>query len=68
MASEQRRAVESYLGEMDVREKYVDLTCSVPCSDIRWISEDQLDADLEGFIPELKDVVDAKCALHCRPA
>lgn len=59
-----RRAVESYLREMNVRVKYVELMFSVPSSDIRWISQDQLDADLEGFIPELKDVVDAKCAVH----
>jgi hypothetical protein len=28
---------------------------------MRWITQDELDSDLQGFIPELKDLVDAKC-------
>jgi hypothetical protein len=56
-----RRAVDKYLREMNVRIKYVDLIYSTPPTETRWITQDELDSDLQGFIPSLKDVVDAKC-------
>ena len=34
---------------------------SVPKDEIRWISNDDFEADFNGFIPELKDWVDARC-------
>jgi hypothetical protein len=55
------RAIENYLREMNVLVKYVDLMFSVSPSAMRWITQDELDSDLQGFIPALKDVVDAKC-------
>jgi hypothetical protein len=35
---------------------------AVPSGRIRWIRNDEFDADLKGFIPELKDKLNAKCA------
>jgi hypothetical protein len=58
------RAVEAYLRAMNVRIKYLDLMFSTPSSDVRWITQDELDADLQGFIPELKDEAAARCAEH----
>jgi hypothetical protein len=56
-----RKEIDNYLREMNVRIKYVDLMFSVPPTEIRWINQDELDSDLQGFIPGLKDLVDAKC-------
>ncbi len=58
------RAVEAYLRAMNVRIKYLDLMFSTPSSDVRWITQDELDADLQGFLPELKDEAAARCAEH----
>ena len=55
------RVIENYLREMNVLVKYVDLMFSVSSPGMRWITQDELDSDLQGFIPELKDLVDAKC-------
>jgi hypothetical protein len=59
-----RRAVEAYLRAMKVRIKYLDLMFSTPSSDVRWITQDELDEDLQGFIPDLKDQAAARCADH----
>ncbi len=56
-----RKRVENYLNEMNVPEKYVDLMFSVPHNEIRWITQDEFVSDLQGFIPEVRDLVDAKC-------
>jgi hypothetical protein len=56
-----RTIVENYLKEMDVPAKYADQMFSVPKDEIRWISNDEFNADFNGFIPGLKDWVDARC-------
>ncbi len=56
-----RRAMDSYLREMNVRIKYVDLMFSTPSAEVRWITQNELDADITGFIPELKDTAAARC-------
>lgn len=56
------RAIEIYLRNMNVRIKYVDIMFSVPSTTIRWITQAELESDLQGFIPDLKDEIDAKCA------
>jgi hypothetical protein len=60
-ATQLRAVVGTYLKEMSVPAKYVDLMFSVPKDEIRWISRDEFEADLEGFVPELKDWVEARC-------
>jgi hypothetical protein len=56
-----RTFIESYLKEMDVPSKYADLMFSVPKEQVRWIDNAEFESDLEGFIPELKDWMDARC-------
>jgi hypothetical protein len=58
-----RETVEKYLKEMGVPPKYIDQMFSVPKDQILWINEDDFDADFRGFIPSLRDWVDAKCKL-----
>ena len=57
-----RRLIENYLGEMGVPARYGELMFAVPSNRIRWISQRELHADLDGLVPELKKVVDSKCA------
>ncbi len=60
-ANQLRKVVESYLKEMSVPMKYADLMFSVPKAQVRWIGSADFQSDLEGFIPELKDWMDAQC-------
>jgi hypothetical protein len=62
-ANSTRAAVESYLKEMGVPTKYSDQMFSVSKDQILWISEEAFDADFRGFVPSLRDWVDAKCKL-----
>lgn len=57
-----RAAIESYLREMDVPDKYVNAMFATPSGRLRWISQRELDADLDGFIPKLKDIIDRRCS------
>jgi hypothetical protein len=60
-ASRTRLEVENYLREMSVPQKYADQMFAISKDEIAWISDEAFDADFSGFIPELKDWVDAKC-------
>jgi len=60
-AKQLRAFIESYFKEMDVPSKYADLMFSVPREQVRWIDDTNFEFDLEGFIPELKDWIDARC-------
>jgi hypothetical protein len=56
-----RKVVSNYLKVMDVPAKYADDMYSVPSGRVRWIRNDEFEVDFKGFIPELKDWVDARC-------
>ena len=56
-----RAVIERYLKEMDVPAKYADLLFSVPKDQIRWITGVEFRTDLSGFVPALKDWMDARC-------
>jgi hypothetical protein len=56
-----RKAIENYLREMGVRIKYVDLMYSVPSSQLRQVTQEELDDDLLGFTPDQKDRIRAQC-------
>jgi hypothetical protein len=56
-----RAVIEKYLKEMDVPTKYIDQMFSVPKDQILWLTEDNWHTDFSGFIPSLRDWVDAKC-------
>jgi hypothetical protein len=59
-----RTLVQKYLAEMDVPGKYVDLIYSIPSNEVRWITQDEYESDLQGFIPKMKDWVGTKCDLQ----
>ena len=56
-----RKAIENYLREMGVRIKYVDLMYSVASSQLRQVTQEELDDDLLGFTPDFKDRIRAQC-------
>jgi hypothetical protein len=56
-----REMVKNYLKEMSVPDKYVDLVFSAAPNEIRLITQSEFDSDLQGFYPELRHVVAAKC-------
>ncbi len=55
-----RSSIELYFKEMGVPAKYVDVMFSIPKDEIKWLSVDDI-SELRGFIPELRDWVDARC-------
>ena len=56
-----RTTVENYLKGMDVPAKYAENMYSVPKGRIRWIRNDEFGGDFGGFIPDLRDWVNARC-------
>jgi hypothetical protein len=60
-ANQLHTLIASYLKDMSVPAKYVELMMSVPKDKVWPISHEEFDSDLNGFIPELKDWVAAKC-------
>jgi hypothetical protein len=61
-ADQIRSTVVKYLTIMDAPVRYAAEMFAVPSGRIRWIRNHEFDADLKGFIPELKDKINAKCA------
>lgn len=62
-----RTALTLYLKQMDVPEKYIDLMYSVPPKDIHWITQREYDSDFRGYIPKLRDLLDARCNVPTNP-
>jgi hypothetical protein len=56
-----RNTIKRYLQRMDVPEKYLDLMFSISPDGVRWISQDEFDADLKGYIPEMRALLNERC-------
>ena len=56
-----RTMVENYLKAMGIPAKYAEMMYSDPGHRIRWIRNDEFEADLDGFIPQLRDWAGARC-------
>ena len=61
MATRTRTIVERYLREMDIPAKYADQMFSISKDELKWITGDEFDDNFNGFIPGLKDWIDARC-------
>jgi hypothetical protein len=66
-AVDMRNRIKSYMEEMNVSSKYLDLMYSLPPNEVRWITQSELNADLKGYIPEVRALLDAKCNARLRP-
>ena len=62
VGNREHKIVESYLTIMDVPAKYAEVMYSTPKNALRWIRQDDFEADFAGFIPELRDSVKQQCA------
>ena len=49
------------MADMNVPEKYLELMYSVPHSDVRWITQEEFDADLKGYVPEVRRILNERC-------
>jgi hypothetical protein len=56
-----RVVVDTYLKEMGLPVKYSEIMQSVPRDQVRWLEYEEVRVDLRGFIPELRDWMNAKC-------
>lgn len=59
-----RNEIKEYLVRMNVPEKYVDLMYSVPPSEVRWITQQEFENDLKGYVPELSALINEKCKMY----
>ena len=60
-ADETRLAITNYLKLMDVPAKYAEDMYSVPKGMIQWIRTDEFSSDFDGFVPELRSMINARC-------
>jgi hypothetical protein len=56
-----RTMVENYLKAMGIPAKYAETMYSELGRKVRWIRNDEFEADMDGFIPQLREWVDARC-------
>jgi len=59
-----REKLKSYLEDMNVPNKYLELMYSVPPTEVRLITQTELNADLKGYIPEFRHILEGKCNLR----
>jgi hypothetical protein len=60
-AAHVQAVVEKYLTDMAVPSRYAENLYLEPQSKIEWIRNDEFESDFHGFIPELRNSVDAIC-------
>jgi len=56
-----RIVIKEYLETMNVPEKYLDIMYSVPPNEVRWISQEEFDTDLKGYVPEVRRTLNDRC-------
>jgi hypothetical protein len=63
---EMRNTLRRYFEEMNVPNKFLNLMYSTPPNEVRWISQREFNAELNGYIPEVRALLDAKCSARQR--
>lgn len=56
-----RIVVEVFLQRMGVPSRYVDEMYRVPGEQMRWLTDDEIEADFRGFIPQVREWVKTQC-------
>jgi len=59
--ADMRSMLKIYFEEMNVPSKYLDLIYSLPPNKVHWITQREFNADLNGYIPEVRTLLAAKC-------
>lgn len=57
-----KTTVELFLKRMGVPPGYLEEMYQVPKENVRWLTEDEIQADFQGFIPEVREWVRTQCA------
>ena len=57
-----RNSLKLYLGRMNVPPRYLELMYSVPPDQVRWLTQEEFDQDLKGYISGVDDLLREKCA------
>jgi hypothetical protein len=61
--AQMRDKLGEFFERMHVPKKYLDLMYSVPTSEVRWITQTELNTDIKGYVPEIRMILDDKCKL-----
>jgi len=56
-----RGLLKQYLVQMDVPSKYLEIMYMVPPSEVRWITQQEFDEDLKGYVPGMAALLREKC-------
>jgi hypothetical protein len=62
--ADMRDKLKDYFEQMNVPNKYLDLMYAIAPNEVRWITQTELNADLKGYIPEIRNLLDARCSLN----
>jgi len=63
LTAQMRDKLREFFERMNVPKKYLDLMYSVPASEVRWITQAELNTDLKGYVPDIRAVLDERCKL-----
>ena len=56
-----RAVVEHFVRRMGVPRRYVDEMYAMPSDRMRWITDDEIEADFKGFVPSVREWVKTQC-------
>jgi hypothetical protein len=56
-----RNALRQYLNKMDVPPKYLEFMYAIPPTEVRWITQQEFDEDLKGYVPGMIALLRQKC-------
>jgi hypothetical protein len=54
-------ALRQYLNKMDVPPKYLEFMYAIPPAEVRWISRQEFDEDLKGYVPAMIALLRQRC-------
>ena len=60
-AVDMRDKIKRYFEEMNVPNKYLDIMYSTPPNDVHWITQNEFDSDLKGYVPNVQALLKEKC-------
>jgi hypothetical protein len=61
--AQMRDKLREFFERMHVPKKYFDLMYSVPATEVRWITQTELNTDIKGYVPDIRVILDEKCKL-----
>ena len=56
-----RAVVEYFVRRMGVPSRYVEEMYAMPSDRMRWITDEEIEADFRGFVPQVREWVKSQC-------